>query len=93
VYSGVQNILFSVVALFFFHLCTLCYQFLWIVHFWLKKNTTQYVLDTTMRKQTQYVLDTTMRKQTQTTQVRHVSSYKQREVSTNLLENYYTPIL
>jgi hypothetical protein len=24
-----------VVLLFFFFLCTLCYQFLWIVHFWL----------------------------------------------------------
>ena len=33
VFSGVQHILCCVV--FFFILCTLCCQFLWIVHFWL----------------------------------------------------------
>ena len=33
VHSGVQHILWCV--LFFFVLCTLCCQFLWIVHFWL----------------------------------------------------------
>ena len=33
--SGVQHILCCVFALFFFVLCTLCWQFLWIVHFWL----------------------------------------------------------
>jgi hypothetical protein len=32
-YSGVQHILFCVFVLFFFILCTLCCQFLWIVHF------------------------------------------------------------
>ena len=35
VYSGVQHILYCVFALFFVVLCTLCCQFLWIVHFWL----------------------------------------------------------
>jgi len=30
-YSGVQNILCCVFALFFFVLCTVCCQFLWIV--------------------------------------------------------------
>jgi len=34
-YSGIQHRLCCVFALFFFVLCTLCYQFLWIVHFWL----------------------------------------------------------
>ena len=34
-YSGVQHILCCVFVLFFFALCTLCYQFLLIVHFWL----------------------------------------------------------
>ena len=33
--SGVQHILCCVFVLFFFLLCTLCCQFLWIVHFWL----------------------------------------------------------
>ena len=33
-YSGVQHILCCVFVLFFFVLCTLCKQFLWIVHFW-----------------------------------------------------------
>ena len=33
--SGVQHILCFVFALFFFVLCTLCCQFLWIVHCWL----------------------------------------------------------
>jgi hypothetical protein len=32
-YSGVQHILCCVIALFFFVLCALCCQFLWIVHF------------------------------------------------------------
>jgi hypothetical protein len=32
-YSGVQHILCCVFVLFFFILCTLCCQFLWIVHF------------------------------------------------------------
>jgi hypothetical protein len=32
-YSGTQHILCCVFALFFFVMCTLCYQFLWIVHF------------------------------------------------------------
>jgi len=32
---GVQHILCCVFVLSFFVLCTLCYQFLWIVHFWL----------------------------------------------------------
>ena len=31
-YSDLQHILCCVFALFFFVLCTLCYQFLWIVH-------------------------------------------------------------
>ena len=35
VYSGVQHILCCVCVLFFFVSCTLCCQFLWIVHFWL----------------------------------------------------------
>ena len=34
-YSSVQHILCCVFALFFVVLCTLCCQFLWIVHFWL----------------------------------------------------------
>ena len=34
-YSGVQHILCFVLVLFFFVLCTICFQFLWIVHFWL----------------------------------------------------------
>jgi hypothetical protein len=34
-YSGVQHILCCVFVLFFFVLCTLCCQFLWIVYFWL----------------------------------------------------------
>ena len=33
--SGVQHILCCVFVLFFLVLCTLCCQFLWIVHFWL----------------------------------------------------------
>ena len=33
VYSGVQHILCCGVVLFFFVLCTQCWQFLWIVHF------------------------------------------------------------
>jgi len=33
-YSGVQHILTCGFVLFFFVLCTLCCQFLWIVHFW-----------------------------------------------------------
>jgi hypothetical protein len=33
--SGVQHIFCYVFVLFFFVLCTLCCQFLWIVHFWL----------------------------------------------------------
>jgi len=32
--SGVQHILYCVFVLFFFVLCTLCCQFLCIVHFW-----------------------------------------------------------
>jgi hypothetical protein len=53
--------------LFFFHLCS---QFLLIVYFWhkMKKNTTHYVLDTTIHMWTQ------------TTQIRHDPSYKQLEV-------------
>ena len=35
VHCGVQHILCYVFVLFFFVLCTLCCQFLWIVHFWL----------------------------------------------------------
>ena len=35
VYSGVQHMLCCVFALFFFVLCTLCCQLLWIFHFWL----------------------------------------------------------
>jgi hypothetical protein len=31
-YSGVEQLLYSVFALFSFVLCTLCCQFLWIVH-------------------------------------------------------------
>jgi hypothetical protein len=31
-HSGVQHILCCVFVLFFFVLCTLCFQFLWIVH-------------------------------------------------------------
>ena len=34
-YSGVQHILCCVFVLFFFVLCTLCCQVLWIVHLWL----------------------------------------------------------
>ena len=34
-HSGVQYILCFVFVLFLFVLCTLCCQFLWIVHFWL----------------------------------------------------------
>jgi len=34
-YSGIQHILCSVFVLFFFILCALCCQFLWIVHLWL----------------------------------------------------------
>jgi len=34
-YSGVKHIVCCVFVLFFFLLCTLCCQFLWIVHFWL----------------------------------------------------------
>ena len=34
-HSGVQDILRCVFAWFFFVLCTLCCQFLWIVHIWL----------------------------------------------------------
>jgi len=34
-YSGVQHTFCCVFVLFIFILCTLCYQFLWIVHFWL----------------------------------------------------------
>jgi hypothetical protein len=34
-YSGVQHIMCCVFALFFFVLYYLCYQFLWIVRFWL----------------------------------------------------------
>ena len=34
-YSGVQSILCCVFVLFFFVLCTLCCQFLWIVNFYL----------------------------------------------------------
>jgi hypothetical protein len=33
VHSGVQHILCCVFALFFFVMCTLCCQFLWIVFF------------------------------------------------------------
>ena len=33
--SGIQHILCCVFVLFVFVLCTLCCQFLWIVHFWL----------------------------------------------------------
>ena len=32
-HSGVQHILCCVIVLFFFAMCTLCCQFLWIVHF------------------------------------------------------------
>ena len=35
VYSGVQHIFCRAFVLFFFVLCTLCCQFLCIVHFWL----------------------------------------------------------
>ena len=35
VHCGVQHILCFVFVLFFFVLCNLCCQFLWIVHFWL----------------------------------------------------------
>jgi len=34
-HSGIQHILRCVFVLFFFVLCTLCCQFLWIVYFWL----------------------------------------------------------
>ena len=34
-YNGVKHILCYVYVLFVFVLCTLCYQFLWIVPFWL----------------------------------------------------------
>jgi hypothetical protein len=34
-HSGVKYILCCTFDLFFFVLCTLCFQFLWIVHFWL----------------------------------------------------------
>ena len=34
-FSGVQHIWCCVFVLVFFVLCTLCCQFLWIVHFWL----------------------------------------------------------
>ena len=34
-HSGIQHILCCVFVLFFFVLCTLCCQFLWIVHLWL----------------------------------------------------------
>jgi hypothetical protein len=34
-YSGVQLVLCCVFVLFSFVLCTPCYQFLWVVHFWL----------------------------------------------------------
>ena len=34
-YSGVQHILCYAFVLFFFVLCTLCCQFLWIVHLFL----------------------------------------------------------
>ena len=34
-YSGVQHILCCVFVLFFFVLCTLCCEFLWIVYLWL----------------------------------------------------------
>jgi hypothetical protein len=34
-HSGVQHILCCVFVWFFFLLCTLCWHFLWIVHFWL----------------------------------------------------------
>ena len=34
-YSGVQHVLRCVFVLFVFVLCTLCFQFLWIVNFWL----------------------------------------------------------
>ena len=34
-YSGVQHMLWCVFVLLFFVFCTLCCQFLWIVHFWL----------------------------------------------------------
>ena len=57
------------------------------------KNTTQYVLDTTIHKTqdedkqnkntTQYVLDTTMCKQIQITYIRQQPSYKQLKVETN----------
>jgi len=35
VHMGVQHILCCVFLLFFFVLCTLCCQFLWMIHFWL----------------------------------------------------------
>ena len=35
VHSGVHHILCCVLVLFFFVLCTICCQFLWIVHVWL----------------------------------------------------------
>ena len=34
-HSGVQRILYCAFALFFLVLCTLCWQFFWIVHYWL----------------------------------------------------------
>ena len=34
-YGGLQHMLCCVFALFFFVLCTLCYQFLWIVFFFI----------------------------------------------------------
>jgi len=34
-YGGVQHILFCVFVFFFFVLGTICFQFLWIVQFWL----------------------------------------------------------
>jgi hypothetical protein len=33
-YSGVKHILHCVFVLFMFVLCTLCFQFPWIVHSW-----------------------------------------------------------
>ena len=37
-HSGVQHILCCVFALFFFVLCTICCQFLWIVHFFITSS-------------------------------------------------------
>jgi len=50
---------------------------------WTIQRNWQHRVHKTKKNTTQYVLDTTMCKQTQTTQIKHEPSYKQREVKTN----------